>query len=727
MFRAWGRFVHRWRFVVLPASLVLLVLSVAAVLQGGNLNARPPGQSVLESDRAQDLVTAQLSNQSGPTGSTFQLVFKSSTLMVTDPQYQSALEAAVAPLRGDHRVTGVDTPYSVPDAQRAALISRDGHEAVANVSLKDDSQTAQDYYDDLRGEVHSDVLSIQGTGDVPLNGAFTSTANSDLRRAELVSLPLTLILLLLIFGGIIAALLPLGVGVLTILGGLAGTLLLSHSMFVSQYALNIVTLIGLGVSIDYSLFVVNRFRDELAGGASREDALATTMATAGRAITFSGLTVVIGLSALLFFQGTFLASVGLAGALVVGVAVLYGLMFLPALLAIIGGGVNKLRLPFIGRRPATDRGFWHGLAAWVMRRPVAVLVPALAVLLLVGSPFLGIKLANGTQDNLPPGNEARQGYDTLVRDFPGQDETTFSVVVNFGHGDPNAAANTAAVDTLRQDLAGIPDVLRVDPPQVGTHIALLNVVTNQRATSDSAYSILSSIRASHVDGATLLVSGDTAATVDVLDYLKQKGPLALTFLIVATLLLLFLATGSFVLPVKAVLMNLLSITASFGALVWIFQQGHLSAQLGFTAQPIDPLIPVIMFAIVFGLSMDYEVLLISRIQEEHRRGADTATAVARGLQRSGRLITGAAAIMIGVFVAFGLADELLIKAIGLGLAIAVAVDATVVRGLVVPSVMRLMGDLNWWAPGPVARLYARFNTQEPHDPTEQSPGEALPA
>jgi putative drug exporter of the RND superfamily len=726
MFRAWGRFVHRWRWLVLPGSLLVLVLSVVAVLNGGTLNARPPGQSVLESDRAQDLITAQLGNQSGPTGSTFQLVFKSSTLSVTDAQYQSALEAAVAPLRSDGRVTGIDTPYSVPAAQQAALVSRDGHEAIANVSLKDDSQTAQDYYDTLRGEVHSNVLSIQGTGDVPLNGAFTSTATSDLRRAELVSLPLTLILLLLIFGGIVAAVLPLGVGILTILGGLGGTLLLSHSLFVSQYATNIVTLIGLGVSIDYSLFIVNRFRDELAGGASREDALATTMATAGRAITFSGLTVVIGLSGLLFFQGTFLASLGIAGAIVVAVAVFYGLTFLPALLAIVGGGVNKLRIPFLGRRPAADRGFWHGLATGVMRRPLVVLVPALALLLLAGSPFLGIRLANGTQDNLPPSNEARQGYDTLVRDFPGQDENTYNVIVDFGRGDPKSAASTAAVDGLSQSLSSLPNVLRVQKPQVGTHIVDLDVVSNQPPTSDGARSLLSSIRGQHVDGASLLVAGQTAADVDVIDYLFQKVPVALGFVAIATLLLLFLLTGSFVLPVKAVLMNLLSITASFGALVWIFQQGHLSAQLGFTAQPIDPVIPVILFAIVFGLSMDYEVLLVSRIQEEYRRGADASTAVAKGLQRTGRLITGAAAIMVGVFLAFGLADELLIKAIGLGLAIAVTLDATVVRGLVVPAVMRLMGDLNWWAPGPVARLYARFNRPD-DDSVETSPSEPLPA
>jgi putative drug exporter of the RND superfamily len=721
MFRAWGRFVCRWRWAVLPASLLLLGLSVAGVLNGGTLNARPPGQSVLESDRAQDLTTAQLGNQTGPTGSTFQLVFGSPSLGVSDPGYQSALEAAVAPLRADSRVTGVETPYDVPAAQRTAMISRNGREAVVNVLLKDDSQTAQDYYDDLRGKVHSDVLSVQGTGDVPLNGAFTDTARSDLRRAELVSLPVTLILLLLIFAGLVAAMLPLGIGALTIVGGLGGTLVLSHSLFVSQYALNIVTLIGLGVSIDYSLFVVSRFRDELAAGASREDALGTTMATAGRSITFSGLTVVIGLAALLFYQGTFLASLGLAGGIVVGVAVLYGLTFLPALLAILGGRVDRLRLPFAGRRWPADRGFWAALATRVMRRPLLVLVPALALLVLAGSPFLGIRLANGTQDNLPPTNEARQGYDTLVRDFPGQDQTTFTVVVDYGAGDPTASANVAQVQDLSQRLGAIPGVLRVAQPQVGRHIVAMDVVSNQPATSDGARSILASIRGQRLDGARLLVSGETAADVDVIDYLVQKTPIALAFVVGVTLLLLFLVTGSVVLPVKAVVMNLLSISASFGALVFIFQQGHLSSLLGFTPQPIDPVIPVLLFAIVFGLSMDYEVLLVTRIQEEYLRTGDNARAVATGLQRTGRLVTGAAAIMVGVFLAFGLADELLIKAIGLGLAIAVALDATVVRGLVVPALMRLMGDLNWWAPGPLARLHRRFAPHLSHEEADTAP------
>src|SRR5439155_40643 len=353
------------------------------------------------------------------------------------------------------------------------------------------------------------------------------------------------------------------------------TLFLARFTDVSQYAINVVTLIGLGVAIDYSLFVVNRFRDELADGASREDAIATSLSTAGRAITFSGITVAVGLSAMLFFQGTFLASMGAAGAIVVAVAVVYGLTFLPALLSVIGPSVDRLRLPFLGRRRPAGAGAWHSMALWVMRRPWVVLVPALGVLLLAGTPFLQLRLANGDVDQLPPRNEARP--------------------------------------------------------------------------------IVTAVRAESVPDAQVLATGSTAFDLDIVNYILDRTPIAVGSVLLVTYVVLFLLTGSVVLPLKAVLTNLFSISASFGAMVWIFQQGHLSQLLGFTAQSIDPSIPVILFSLVFGMSMDYEVLLISRIQEEYQRTGDNQAGVAMGLEKSGRLITGAAAIMCAVFIAFGLA------------------------------------------------------------------------
>ena len=740
MFARWGRFVYRFRWATLVASGAVLGLSIAGLLMGGTLTSGGPLTSNLESAKAGTLVSKELA--AGTTGSNFVLIFKSQTLSVSDPAFKDALGAALAPIESDPRITSIIDPYNAPNPRLAqAFTSKDGHEALVSIDLKSTGTQAHTDYDALRAQVHSDTLAITGTGFVAINEAFNKTLETDLQRAETVTLPLTLILLVIIFGSIVAAGLPLGVGILTIVGGLAGTFYLNRFTDVSQYALNIVTLIGLGVSIDYSLFIVNRFRDELAQGASHEDAIATTMATAGRAITFSGLTVAVGLSAMLFYQGTFMASMGAAGAIVVGVAVLYGLTFLPALLSVMGPSVNRLRIP-LPRRAPSARGFWATLATWVMKRPLVVLLPTTGFLLLAGSPFLQLRMANGDVDMLPSRLEARQGYDQMVADFPGQDQTTFNVVVDYPDGSPLTTVRIGDQYDLVRRIAAIPGVLHTTsiydldpnfgrteyeamyagdpstiPPTaqpllaatVGKHIVLIQATTNSSATSDASRAIVKAIRADHGVGygGRVLVGGQTAIDLDVVKFIIDRTPLAVGVVVVITFVLLFLLTGSIVLPIKAVLVNFLSIGASFGALVWIFQQGHLAGLLHFTPQSIDPSIPVILFSIVFGLSMDYEVLLVSRIQEEYVRTGDNTLAVAYGLERTGRLITGAAAIMVTVFMAFGLAEVVIIKAIGIGLALAAAIDATLVRALVVPAVMRLLGDYNWWAPHPLRWLYHR--------------------
>jgi len=742
VFAKWGRIVYRFRWLTLAGSGVVLALSIAGLLMGGTLTSGGPLTSDLESQRAQNLLTNELQNNSRST-SNFLLIFSSRTLQVTDPDFQSAVESALAPIKNDPRISSLTDPFNASNPRvAAAFTSKDGHEALVSVELNATGQQAWLDYNDLRSKVRSNTLTVLGTGFVPINQAFNTTLESDLQRAETVTLPVTLILLVIIFASLVAAGMPLGVGVLTILGGVGGTFFLSHFTDVSQYALNIVTLIGLGVSIDYSLFVVNRFRDELAAGASREDAISTTVATAGRAITFSGLTVAVGLSAMLFFQGTFLASMGAAGAIVVAVAVFYGLTFLPALLAIVGPHVNRLRTPLLRGGVAGGGGFWHGLATWVMKRPVIVLVPTVGFLLIAGTPFLQLRLANGDVNMLPTRLEARQGWDNFQASFPGQGQTTFNIVVDYPDGTPLTAGRIADQYALTRRIAAIPGVLhttsiydidasltlaqyesmytgeRSQLPQavqqlmgatVGKHVVLIQATSNDAPTSDASRAIVNAIRsdAGVTDGGQVLVGGQTAIDLDVIRFITDRTPLAVAFVVIVTYFVLFLLTGSVVLPLKAVLLNFLSIGASFGALVWLFQEGHLSNVLGFTPQSIDPSIPVILFSIVFGLSMDYEVLLVSRIHEEYVRTGDNTAAVAAGLERSGRLITGAAAIMVAVFLAFGLAEVVIIKAIGIGLAIAVAVDATIVRALVVPAVMRLLGDFNWWAPHPLRWLHQK--------------------
>jgi RND superfamily putative drug exporter len=761
MFAAWGHFVYRFRWATLGISAALMALSVIVTAAGGDLHSGGIIQTS-ESGRAAELIKDELPRS---TGTSFTVVFASPTMLVTDPAFKAAVDKALKPMRDDARVQSVLTAFD-PGPQASALVSKDQHKAVAVVAVKDDNVAAQKYYVELRNKIVSDTLSAEATGYLAINHDFNTILEADLQRAEFVSLPLALILLLLVFGTLLAAMLPLGVGVLAVVGGIAATFALSHSTDVSQYALNIVTLIGLGVAIDYSLFIVNRFREELARGLSVDDAVARAMSTAGRAITFSGITVAIGLGGMFFYQGTFLSSMGYAGALVVAIAVFYGLTFLPAVLALLGPKVNILRLSELWRRvrrrpvtaAATGPGFWHRLALAVMARPVAVLLPVLAVILLAGSPFLHLRLANGDVDMLPPSAESRVAYHTLLEQFPGQDQNQFQVVVHYTNGsDPLSADNVNALYDLSRRIAALPGILRVasivdvDPsiakPQyaamyanrlalppaiqegvkqsIGKDIAVLTAFSAKPIPSDEARAQLKEIRAiAPPPGAELLVTGFTAYDVDAINFILGKTPLAVGFVVIATYLVLFLLLGSVLLPLKAVLMNFLSISASFGAMVWIFQDGHLSSWLNFVPTSLDPTLPVITFCIVFGLSMDYEVLLLSRMQEEYLRTGDNRHAVAEGLEKIGRLITGAAAIMVGVFLAFALADVIIIKAIGLGMAIAVAIDATLVRALVVPATMRLLGDLNWWAPRPLARLYRRLGLGEAHATAEGAPAAA---
>ena len=723
--RRWGRFVYRRRKAVLVASLLCFVASVLALLTGGQpINATDYN---VESVQAANLESTQLPST---TGSSFTLLLSSSQLTYGEPAFESAVTAALAPLRKDSRVSALSTPFNTP-ASAALMVSTDKHSVLAQIGMRIDFSQARAQYGDIRSEVHTNVLRITATGDVPLAYDFDTYLASDLRTSETVSLPLALILLVIVFGTGIAALLCLGVGVFAVLGGVGAALALAHVIDVSTYAVNVVTLVGLGIAIDYSLFIVTRFREELGSGHSVEDALGTTMATAGRAILFSGLTVAVGLAGLLFYTGTALVSMGIAGAVVVAVSVLYAVTLLPAMLAILGGRVNSLRIPILQPKPFGE-GAWHRLATWVMRRPWMVLIPTVAILLVAGSPFLSLQLANSDVTQLPTTAEARQGADLLQAQFPQVGANTVAVVVQFQHGAPTSAANVAAAYALSQKLLALHGVtsvrsyVNVDPtltlaayqslyaqPKAalpssirsvlttltGSSIAVLDVANPYFVTSDQAHALVRQIRSTDsVAGATVKVTGDTAFDIDLVNYMIDHTPLAIGFVVVTTLAVLAVLLRSVVLPFKAVLMNALSLSAAFGALVWIFEQGHLSSILGFTPGALDPTIPVLLFCVVFGLSMDYEVFLLTRMQEAWQRTGDNRTAVADGLERSGRLVTGAAAIMACVFLAFALASIVTIKSIGVGMAVAVIVDATLVRALVVPALMRLLGRANWWAP-----------------------------
>jgi RND superfamily putative drug exporter len=728
----WGRLVYRARWLVLIVSALSLGAAIPVILARAPLDP-PDIPAETESGRALRLIGGELAARPP----SFSLIFSSPTLSARDPAFRREVERALAPLARDARVARVRTA----DGGLPGAISRDGRRALAVVELHgratgfaslEFSGVPPDLYPSLRALVRSDTLEVLAAGAIALNHDFTEVARQDVGRVEVIILPLVAVLLVLVFGSVVAALLPLAVGALAMASAIAGTLLLARFVSVSIYAPNIVSMIGLGVAIDYSLFVVSRFREELREHPTPE-AVARTVATAGRAVFFSGLTVAIGLLGMMLLGLGNLGSLGWAGTTVVAFAVVYGLTTLPALLAVLGPRVNVVRIPFLDRgRPAAGHGAWHGVATLVMAHPWRVLLPVVALLLVLGLPLLHLRVSAGDETALPVEAESRRGTELVRREFPGQDVNRILVVLDAGRDSPLTPERVAQAHAISRWLATRPRVGRVDsfvdldpsfdlamyrrlaavprkerPPElaaalehlVGEHIALLVVSTEVRPSSDAARALVREIRTAHPPFAgEVLVAGQTAFDLDFIGLTVRRAPLAVGLIVLVTFVVMFLLLDSVLLPLKAVAMNLLSITASFGALVWIFQDGHLADALGFTPGPIQTATPLIMFCLVFGLSMDYEVLLLSRVREEYDRRGDNAHAVAAGLERTGRLITGAAAIMAAVFFGFGLARSVIIQAVGIGIGIAVVVDATIVRALLVPATMRLMGRWNWWRP-----------------------------
>ncbi|MBA2783696.1 MAG: MMPL family transporter, partial [Rubrobacteraceae bacterium] len=680
MFAAWGRFVYRFRWLVLVASILSIAAVVYSMGYGGRLGTgefSAPGGT--ESGRVDELLDEEVA-KAPPS---FMLVFGSEDEKAADPAFRDQVERALEPLEEDERVAGVRTAYE-NGATDEAMISRNGHYSLAVVELEEGSfAELQDAYADIRQEVRPGPLEVVATGEIPLNEDFESVTETDLKRAEVVSLPLALLMLLFVFGSVVAAGLPIGVGVLAVTAGFVGTLLLARAMDVSIYATNIVTMIGLGVAIDYSLFVVSRFREEV-GRRPVPEALARTMATAGRAILFSGLTVAIGFMGFLFFDVADLNSIGFAGSIVVAFSVLYGLTFLPALLAILGPRVDFLHLPFARpERLATGSGLWHRVARSVMAHPWRTLLPVVALLLVLGSPFLGIRLGLSGGDTLPPDTESRRGEEILDRQFPDSSAYPMVVLLDYPQGSPLTRERIGEMYDLSRWLEERPGVKDVEsivnlapklsrdqyqellsgprgvlPSQVrealkrttGDHIAVLTAYTSVGYNTEEAHDLVREVRGQHPEvGGEVLVGGWAAFDLDLTDSVYDAAPPAIAFVVLATYVVLFLLLGSVLLPIKAVFVNFLSISASYGALVWIFQEGHLSGLLDFTPGPINTTTPIIMFCILFGLSMDYEVMLLSRIKEEYERTGDNLSSVTLGIERTGRLITGAALIMATVF------------------------------------------------------------------------------
>ncbi|HEX9624101.1 MAG TPA: MMPL family transporter [Streptosporangiaceae bacterium] len=498
---------------------------------------------------------------------------------------------------------------------------------------------------------------------------------------------------------------------------------------VSIYSINITTILGLGLAIDYGLFIVGRFREELGKSASTQAALARTMATAGRTVAVSGVTVSVALASLMLFPETFLRSMGYGGVATVVVDMLAALTVLPALLAVLGPKVNALRVrrpagragrrgttALSPRQPRTDEstGGWYRLARSVMRRPVAYAATIVVVLLALGAPFLHVVWGGTDARVLPAAAQARVVTEALSRDFVGNPTAPIESLISFGGPIQSSPAREAALSTYTRDLAKVPGVTGARVTGVRDNVARVDLHYDADPMSVAARSIVSEARAvTPPAGSQAVIGGQTAQLADELSSLSSTLPWMALVMAAATFVLLFLAFGSVVLPLKAIVMNVLSLSATFGLIVWIFQWGHLSGLLQFTPTgTIDPSTPILMLAILFGLSMDYEVFLLSRIRERYDVTGDNTAAVASGLQRTGGVITSAALLLVIVVGAFSASGITFIKLMGVGMIVALLVDATIVRVLLVPATMRLLGRANWYAPRPLRRLYAKYGISE---------------
>ncbi len=725
-----GRFAtrHRWSIIGVWAVAVLACMPFAPRISSA-LKPGGFGSSDMESVRAGTLLTQKLHTQF----TSVDVFFTSTRYAATDPQFVLEATAAIAPLAKWNQVTSI-LPFTVNPRQ----ISRDGHAAYTQVFL---NTNADDAPKDLPGLyariVHQPDLATSAGGGPVFYADIQSVSEADLERAELIAFPFALLALLLVFRSVVASLLPALVGGCSVIVSLALVYFLALHVGISVFALNITTLFGLGLGVDYSLFMTNRYREEMAKGRSVDDAIAMTMHTAGRAMTVSGTAVTIGLLGLLLFNFTVLRSIGIGGVLVVLISMLSAATLLPALLAVIGTRINALpiRLPSFGRAATPARpeheGFWHRLSMTVMRYPWQFLVPVLGFLLLLGVPFLHVRLGAPDASILPANVPSRAAYDLLQTRFDPNETEPIILAVQSDHGNILTPQNLTDLSNLTTRLQQDPRVRRVDSivtldprltlPQyqiiysqgriadpylataaqslVAGDTTIVNIISTYGMIDPRSEALVQDIRATHFPGMRVMVTGGTAGVVDYVNTMYSQFPWAILAVAITTYIVLALLFQSLVLPLKALAMNTLSILSAYGALVFIFQQGHLSGLLDFTPLGfVEASAPILMFCALFGLSMDYEVFLLSRVREEWLVTGDNEHSVALGMERSGVIITSAAAIVVIVSGGFITAGMILVKSLGVGMALAVLMDATLVRGLLVPATMRLLGKWNWYWP-----------------------------
>ncbi len=734
MFYGIGQFAARRRRWVIAVWLLLFLASaplvprLPSVLKVGGFS-----NNEIESARARASLEASLDSFAP---STLIIIFQSGEHRATDPEFVTSAEIAISDVLNHPEVNG-----AVRFIDNPAQISNDGNTAYTLVQLDIPPEEAQRVLPDIRDRLIATDLETTVAGAPAFFEDVERLSEEDLQRAELIAIPFALVALLFVFGTLMGAGVPLVVGGFSVATVLGLLFIVGQYVDLSIFVLNLTTMLGLGLAIDYSLFMTSRYREELRSN-DPHHAVASTVDSAGRAVFYSGMTVMIGLSGLTLFDFMFLRSVGIAGLFVVALSILGALTLLPAVLAVVGHRINSLRI--FGKRQSTEGTFWVRLSEFVMSRPWAVFIPTVGILLALGYPFLSANLSSPDASILPPRVDSRKGYDILQSEF-NQGEISPLIISVSSQTPVSEPEQLAYLWEFTRWLAMDERIFRIDSivtadrrltleqyqflyqrpdllsdPFLGTtydrlasgNTTAVLVYTRDPSNSASSRSLVRDIRNySQPPGTTVLVDGGAAEIEDVIDRMYSAFPYVAALIVLVTYVVLLIMLRSVVLPLKAIAMNGLSIVASFGAMVFIFQEGHLDwlfrfDRLGY----VEASQPIILFCILFGLSMDYEVFLLSRIREEYLRTGDNRQSVAIGLQRSGRIITGAALIVVLVTASFATAEIVLVKSLGLGIAIAILLDATIVRALLVPATMRLLGDWNWWLPGWISRSLPRKET-----------------
>ena len=706
--------VRRARLVLVAALLAVIAFGILGVGSLGKLKTGGFQDPGAQSTTAQTLTDQRFGGAAGVV-----LLVHAEAGTVDGAPARAAGAQAASRLAA---VPGVSNVVSYWRTRDPGLRSRDGTYALILGSTRSDLNLSSSQLASLRS--HSGQVDVSVGGGAAIGNDITLQVFKSLRTAEMIAVPVILALLVFAFGSVVAALLPLAIGLIAILGTFAELFVLGSVTSVAIYAINLATALGLALAIDYALLMISRFREELARGLEPAQAVVRSVQTAGRTIVFSGATVVAALAMLLIFPMYFLRSFAYAGIGVVLISVAAAVVVLPALLAVLGRRVNSGRLPWARtREPSTAAPFWGRLAGQVMRRPALIALPVLAVLVLVALPLRHVQFGTPDDRVVPSTAQSRHVGDVLRADFAGDSAAALNVVTD-------GPLDRAALTGYATRLSGLAGVARVessvatfvhgtavpgsaDPALARPTAQRLSVVSAADPRSDAAKELVRTVRAlPGPDGVRVYVGGDTAELIDTTHAIGTRLPLAALLIMLTTFLVLFLFSGSVVQPLRSLVLNGVTLAATAGLMVWIFQEGHLSGPLHFTALPLDTSMLVLLFCIAFGLSMDYEVIVLSRMKELHDAGYDNRTAVTDGLTRSGRIVTTAAALIAVSFFANATATVSFLQLFGIGAGFAVLIDATLVRAVLVPAAQRILGRAAWYAPAPLRRVQARIGLTE---------------